>query len=198
MAGRNRADETVSVLGLLLAAGQGVRMGRPKALVRGADGVPWLVSSSEALAEAGCDRVVVVLGAEAEAAAALLGGQSHVVAKDWGEGMSASLRAGLRVASDGDADAVLVHLVDLPDVGPEVIRRVLAFAAPDALARAAYHGHPGHPVLIGADHWAELMADLDGDEGAKHYLARHNVTLVECADLATGADIDTPTEFEAT
>lgn len=188
------------VLGLLLAAGQGSRMGQPKALVRGADNVPWLTSSWQKLTEGGCDDVVVVLGAEAEAAAALLDGRAHVVAQDWSKGMSASLRAGLRAARDrdADADAVLVHLVDLPDVGAAVIRRVLAFAAPDALARAAYHGHPGHPVLIGADHWCDLVADLDGDEGARHYLTRHDATLVECADLATGADIDTRAEFEAT
>lgn len=188
----------MSVLGLLLAAGQGSRMGRPKALVRGVDGVPWLVSSSEALVEAGCEHVVVVLGAGAEDAAELLEGQAHVVADDWSEGMSASLRAGLRVAEDGDASAVLIHLVDLPDVGSEVIRRVLAYAAPDALVRAAYDEHPGHPVLIGRDHWRDLVADLDGDDGAKHYLARHGTTLVECADLATGADIDTPAGLEAT
>ncbi len=198
MAGRNRADERVSVLGILLAAGQGTRMGQPKALVRGADGVPWLVSSREALVEGGCDRVVVVLGAEAGLAAELLGGHAHVVADDWGEGMSATLRAGLRIAEGGDEEAVLIHLVDLPDVGSEVIRRILAHAAPDALVRAAYDDHPGHPVLIGEDHWRALMASLGGDEGAKHYLARHRATLVECADLATGVDIDTPAEYEAT
>lgn len=173
-------------------------MGRPKALVRGADGVPWLVSSSEALAEAGCDRVVVVLGAEAGAAADLLDGPAHVVADEWSEGMSASLRAGLQVAEDGDEAAVLIHLVDLPDVGAQVIARILAHASRDALVRAVYDGRPGHPVLIGRDHWSGLVADLAGDDGARHYLVRHGATSVECADLATGADIDTPTGFEVT
>ena len=185
------------VLGLLLAAGQGVRMGRPKALVRGANGTPWLISSSQALIEAGCDRVVVVLGAEADAAAALLDGHDHVVADDWRDGMSASLRAGLRVVQQGDAAAVLIHLVDLPDVGAEVIARILRHAAPDALVRAVYDGRPGHPVLIGKDHWDGLLGDLQGDDGAKRYLSRHGTTLVECADLATGHDIDTPEAFEA-
>ncbi len=182
----------MTVLGLLLAAGQGARMGRPKALVRGADGVPWSVASRQALVDAGCDRVVVVLGAEAAAAAELLGGHDHVVAPDWSEGMSASLRAGLRVAEEGDDAAVLIHLVDLPDVGSDVMARLLTHAAPDALVRASYDQRPGHPVLIGRDHWAALAAELDGDDGARHYLARHGTTLVECADLATGVDIDTP------
>ena len=48
----------MSTLGLLLAAGAGTRMGRPKALVD-----DWLVRSVETLAD--CDRVVVVLGARA-------------------------------------------------------------------------------------------------------------------------------------
>ncbi|WP_068116368.1 nucleotidyltransferase family protein [Nocardioides massiliensis] len=186
----------MSTLGLLLAAGQGSRMGSPKALVRGADGVPWLLSSRSGLLAAGCDRVLVVLGAESDAAQQLLGDAEHVVAPDWADGMSASLRAGLEAAEQGSADAVLIHLVDLPDVTAAVMRRVLAHAAPgapaDSLARAAYDGTPGHPVLVGRRHWPALVAELDGDQGARGYLARHGATLVECGDLATGADVDTP------
>jgi len=188
----------VSVLGLLLAAGQGSRMGTPKALVRGADGVPWLVSARAALVEGGCDRVVVVLGAEAQDAAALLDGDPYVVASDWSDGMAASLGAGLAAAEDGDDEAVLIHLVDLPDVGADVVRRILRHAGADALVRAGYDGRPGHPVLIGRRHWLGLADDLAGDEGARRYLDRHGSTLVECADLATGHDIDTPEGHEVT
>src|SRR5690606_27836598 len=116
LARRDGPDRRVSTLGLLLAAGRGSRMGSPKALVRGADGVPWLLASRSALLAAGCDRVLVVRGAQAEAAVALLpAGAEHVVAADWTDGMSASLRTGLEAARSGPADAVLVHLVDLPD-----------------------------------------------------------------------------------
>src|SRR5690606_18960718 len=108
-----RTSDRVSVVGLLLAAGRGSRMGTPKALVRGKDGVPWLTSSRAALLGAGCDGVLVVLGAEAEAAAALLDGHDHVVALDWEQGMSASVRAGLIALGETDAGAVLIHLVDL-------------------------------------------------------------------------------------
>lgn len=173
-------------------------MGTPKALVRGADGVPWLVSSRAALVDAGCDRVVVVLGAEAPAAAALLDGDPYVVASDWSDGMAASLRTGLEAAQDGDEEVVLIHLVDLPDVGAQVMRRVLRHAAADALVRAGYDGRAGHPVLIGREHWTGLMEDLAGDEGARRYLGRHGSTLVECGDLATGHDIDTPFGHEET
>ena len=66
-------------VGLVLAAGAGSRMGQPKALVRAADGTPWLEQSISLLQSAGCDPVVVVLGAEADAAATLIPDDSRVI-----------------------------------------------------------------------------------------------------------------------
>ena len=183
--------------GILLAAGAGTRMGKPKALVVGDDGTPWLHAALRSLQDGGCDRVTVVLGAAAKEAGLLLAhtpsGRSRLVlAEDWAEGMGASLRAGLADA-DPDADAVVVSLVDLPDVNAEVVRRVVAAATgPAGLARAAYDGEPGHPVLLGRDHWDGVRETATGDKGARDYLAAHDVTLVECGDLATGRDVDTP------
>ena len=180
---------------MLLAAGAGSRMGMPKALVHEDDGRSWLASGVHTLLEGGCDRVTVVLGAGAEEATPLLAGLGVdvVVASDWADGMSASLRAGLR-ALPVDGEAALVLLVDLPDVTAAVVRRVVAGAGPNALPstlrRAAYDGGPGHPVLIGRQHWAGVLAEATGDEGARTYLAAHEVDLVDCSDLATGHDVD--------
>jgi CTP:molybdopterin cytidylyltransferase MocA/GNAT superfamily N-acetyltransferase len=189
----------VIVDGLLLAAGAGTRMGQPKALVVGDDGTPWLHTALRTLREGGCRRVNVVLGAAAEDAALLLATApvAHedihvVVAADWDEGMGASLRAGL-AALDGRADAALVTLVDLPDVNARVVRRVVAAATgPASLARATYGGRPGHPVLIGRDHWEGVRDTATGDQGARDYLAAREVLAVECGDLATGQDVDRP------
>ena len=173
------------VAGLLLAAGAGRRMGMPKALVD-----DWLVRSIEVLREGGCDDVLVVLGAAADEARALLPtDQRVVVAEDWDEGMGASLRVGL-AALGPDAEAAVVHLVDLPDVGADVVARVVSTGSPARLARAAYAGVPGHPVLIGRDHWAGVIEAAVGDQGARGYLKTHDVRLVECGDLAGGNDID--------
>jgi len=177
------------VAGLLLAAGAGRRMGMPKALVD-----DWLVRSIEVLREGGCDDVLVVLGAAADEARALLrADQRVVVAEDWDEGMGASLRVGL-AALGPEAEAAVVHLVDLPDVGPDVVSRVvstgLTAGSTTGLARAAYAGVPGHPVLIGRDHWAGVIEAAVGDQGARGYLKTHDVRLVECGDLAGGNDVD--------
>lgn len=183
-----------AVAGLLLAAGAGRRMGGPKALLRDDDGTAWVVRAARTLAEAGCAPVRVVVGAAADEAAALLSTEpvDVVVAQDWAEGMGASLRTGLDRLEQAAPDvvAVLVHLVDLPDVGPDALRRVAAARAPAALARATYDGRPGHPVLLGREHWAGVVAGARGDAGARSYLSAHPVTAIECGDLASGRDVD--------
>jgi CTP:molybdopterin cytidylyltransferase MocA len=181
------------VHGLLLAAGSGTRMGVPKALVREGNGEPWLTRALEVLQGGGCESVTIVLGAAADSALGLLCGHrvATVVASDWAIGISASLRAGLEALNPTNARSALVHLVDLPDVTAAVARRVAgAGDHPEVLARAAYGGRPGHPVLIGRDHWPGVMAVADGDHGAREYLVEHRATVVECGDLATGVDGD--------
>jgi molybdenum cofactor cytidylyltransferase/nicotine blue oxidoreductase len=194
----------VTLAGLLLAAGAGRRMGGPKALLRDPDDVPFLGRAIRVLLDGGCDRVTVVLGASADAARALLdasGWSEHAslavtVCEEWEEGMGASLRAGLRAVSGSDAEAVLVSLVDLPDVGADVLRRVAATGSgAGVLVRATYDGRPGHPVLIGRHHWAGVAATARGDHGAREYFRSHPPTPCECGDLATGRDVDRPEDL---
>lgn len=91
-------------------------------------------------------------------------------------------------------DAACVLLVDTPGVTAGAVRRVAGLAAPGALAMATYHGEPGHPVLLGRDHWGAVAELAVGDVGARRYLARHPelVTRVPCEDIAVGDDLDVP------
>jgi len=169
----------------VLAAGAGSRMGAPKALMHTPDGVPWVDLACGLLRDAGCDRVLVVLGAAMVPVPAFA---EVVVAADWTFGMSASLRAGL-LASTGDAS--VVTLVDLPELPLDVVRRVVAEpVGTDALRQAVFDGRPGHPVLIGRDHRDAVVASLAGDRGARNYLVLHGAREVECGDLFDGHDVD--------
>jgi nicotine blue oxidoreductase len=174
-----------AVAGIVLAAGAGTRYGMPKVLAQQGQ---WLSAAVEALSAGGCDDVVVVLGA---ASVEVPTPARAVVAEDWAEGVSASLRAGLHAAPE--ADYVVVRLVDTPDVGADVVDRVLsaALASSSGLARAVYGGRPGHPVVVARRHVPALMATFGGDEGGRSFLARRDdVVRVECGDLATGLDVD--------
>ena len=232
-------------------------MGGPKALLRRQPDEPTLVERAVSLLHAGgCAGITVVVGAAADEVTGIvtaLGRDVDVVrCPDWDEGMGASLRAGLTTLArsshegEGCVDAVLVTLVDLPDLTPEVVARVLdvpahvdnthadhvdetgrthdtdrpqppnqpeapnatphalhlrAASDPElrqALRRAAYDGVPGHPALIGRDHWEGVVASATGDHGARTYFREHEHELVECGDLATGRDADTPDELNTT
>lgn len=209
------------VRGLVLAAGSGSRMGRPKALIRLVEEGPTLVERAvAALSEGGCDGVTVVVGAASDDVREVLTpaapdstrvaspstGQvpdlDLVECPDWSEGMGASLRTGLSaLAARSEVEAVVITLVDLPDLVPAVVRRLLEVTTAEGpwrvgLSRAAYGGVPGHPTLIGRDHWAGAVALARGDRGARDYFGSHPHSLVECGDLSSGRDVDSPEDLD--
>ena len=150
----------------------------------------WLRSAVSALHGGGCDDIVVVLGA---AVVDVPAPARPVVARDWAEGMSASLRAGMSAIESGPAEYAVLITVDTPDIGAPVVQRVLTAARTGAsgLARARYGRRPGHPVVVARRHWADLVERAVGDRGGRAFLQeRTDVALVDCADLASGADID--------
>ncbi|MFE4667880.1 NTP transferase domain-containing protein [Streptomyces sp. NPDC056716] len=188
------------VAGLLLAAGGGRRLGgRPKALLRHR-GRPLVEHAVRVLRTAGCDRVHVVLGAQAAAVRerARLDGCVLVDNPAWERGMGSSLRAGLASLDGTGAGAALVLLVDQPGIGPEAAGRVLrAYTGTGSLVSAAYDGVRGHPVLFGSERWAGIAASATGDRGARAYLQEHagEITLVEVGDVARAYDIDTEADL---
>ncbi|MEV8292169.1 nucleotidyltransferase family protein [Streptomyces rochei] len=195
------------VAGLLLAAGGGRRLGgRPKALLEHR-GHPLVAHAIDALRAAGCTRVHVVLGARAAAVrermaldGVLDGHEGCVLVEnpDWERGMGSSLRAGLDSLAATGARAALVSLVDQPGIGARAMTRVRdGFRDATSLVSATYSGVRGHPVLLGADHWAGVMATATGDRGARAYLREHEteIALVECGDVARPYDIDTEADL---
>jgi molybdenum cofactor cytidylyltransferase len=178
--------------GLILAAGEGSRFGVGSKLLEQLDGRPLLehaIAAQSAVAELA--PIVVVIGAQAAELRATIdfGRAAPVVCEDWRNGMSASLRCGLRALAG--ARRVLVTLGDVPSISPAAIRRLLA--APDG-ARAGYHGRPGHPVVLGPTQIEQLLS-LTGEDGARSLLSSDD--LIECSDLCSGRDVDTPEDLEA-
>ena len=184
----------MNVAAVVLAAGGGRRYGMPKALVEYEGSL--LVERAAATAQAVCDPVLVVLGARAVDVwrEAQLGNAVVVANKDWETGMASSLRTGLEGLRGLPLriDAALITLVDMPGMTPVALARMAEHATPDALAVATYDGVRGHPVLLGRDHWAGVAGTATGDEGARRYLADHDVLEVDCTGLADPTDLDVP------
>ncbi|GLW12156.1 4-diphosphocytidyl-2C-methyl-D-erythritol synthase [Microtetraspora sp. NBRC 13810] len=187
-------NDSSAAAGLLLAAGAGSRLGRPKALVELA-GETLVDRGVRVLREGGCHPVVVVLGA----AIAQIRGAVVVHNPHWRTGMGSSLRAGLSALPPG-AGHVVVTLVDQPRVGAETVRRLIAAAGEGAsVAVATYGGAPRNPVLLAREHFEAVAALAEGDMGARAFLRAHPelVTRVPCDDIGDPADIDTPEDLAA-
>lgn len=168
----------------------------PKALVRHR-GTLFVEHAASVLHASGCHPVVVVLGAQAASIReqASLPGASLVDNPEWTTGMGSSLRVGLAALANSPAVAALILPVDTPGVTAAAVRRFVALASRTALARATYHGRPGHPVLIGRDRWAAVSKSATGDAGAREYLTSHNPMDVPCEDVANGDDVDRPEDL---
>jgi nicotine blue oxidoreductase len=187
----NRRDH---VAGLLLAAGEGRRFGRPKALVELA-GERLVDRGVRMLREAGCGPVVVVMGAVSiEVIGAVV-----VPNPDWSSGMGSSLRTGLAALPSG-CPAVVIALVDQPLVTAVAVQRLIeAYERGARMAVATYDGAPRNPVLIAAAHFTAVHESAVGDAGARAFLRAHPelVTKVPCDDVAAADDIDTPEDLAA-
>jgi nicotine blue oxidoreductase len=218
--GPRRNAVSSRVAGILLAAGAGTRLGRPKALVE-LDGRTLAERGVALLREGGTDPVLVVTGAAAlhstpQSMAQPSTTKFHTVYNPaWRTGMGSSLAAGLRALGakagegappDGDREpvtggergrecaAAVIALADQPLVGAEAVRRLIAAYRDGAdVAVAAYDGKPRNPVLIARKHWDSVIELAVGDTGARPFLRAHPelVTLIECGDTGSAYDVDT-------
>jgi CTP:molybdopterin cytidylyltransferase MocA len=185
--------QPAGVAGILLAAGQGTRLGQPKALAE-FGGITLAERGVALLRDGGAAPVVVVTGA----VPVDLPGVLAVHNPHWRSGMGSSLTAGLATVP-ASCSAAVIALADQPLIGPEAVRRLIAaHAAGAGVAVASYDGVPRNPVLLAREHWAGVTAMAVGDAGARPFLRAHPelVTRVECGDTGRPDDLDTPSDLE--
>jgi molybdenum cofactor cytidylyltransferase len=179
-------------MGVLLAAGRGVRFGGAKLLARLPDGVCVGAAAARHLLAAIPDVVAVVRPDDHALAAALGASGARIVrCADAADGMGASLACGVRATAG--AAGWIVALADMPWIDPGTIARVANAVREGAAVAAPFHaGERGHPVGFGAACYAELAA-LTGDEGAKSVIAAHRdrVTRIDVDDPGIRRDVDT-------
>ncbi len=190
------------IAALVLAAGQGRRMGGPNKLLLEFQGEPLLRAAVRAAQESDAAEVLVVTGHQRQAVEGALAGLGvpTVHNPDYEQGLSTSLKAGL-AALPAAIDGVVVLLGDMPRVAPGVIDKLIAAFDPlegRAICQPSWRGKRGNPVLFARRFFAELQG-LGGDVGAKPLLADYPELVCEVPvdDEAVLSDVDTPEAYRA-
>ena len=192
----------VRVDAVVLAAGLSKRMGSSNKLVQDIAGVSMIGRVVDAALGSDVSEVVVVTGHQAGAIESALGAREVGLVHNTGfeRGMGSSIAAGISALS-GDVDAALICLGDMPHIlSRQLDRLIQAFdpARGRSICVLVHAGERGHPVLFGAEHFAELRR-LDGDSGARRILEANGgaVCSIVATDAGVTRDVDTPDELAA-
>ncbi len=187
---------------VLLAAGEGRRMGGvAKALIR-LQGVPLISRQLVALSGAGVDEVVVVTGHARQAVEEEV--RSYVVTlahnEDHGAGDQGSVRAGLEALS-GPFDAVMIVPVDQPLIGASDLTELIgAFKKRPAghVVVPVVNGRRGNPIVLGDVALGRILAS-GTNLGCRHLIEREPglVHAYETANTRFVTDLDTVDDLEA-
>jgi molybdenum cofactor cytidylyltransferase len=189
------------VAALVLAAGQGRRMGGPNKLAATIRGRPLVRIAAEAAVASRATPVVVVTGHEPEKIRAALDGLDVPLVHnpDFADGLSTSLRRGLAALPD-DVDGAVVLLADMPAVDTAIVDRLIAAFDPASgtlIVVPTFEGKRGNPVLWSRRLFPELGA-LAGDTGGRHLIGANADAVAEVEiGPAVALDVDTPEALAA-
>jgi len=197
------------ITAVVLAAGAGSRLGRPKALAVVDPPRTALEIVVATCAASLVDEVVVVAGARADEVVSIVSDAASrttevevrcVVNARWEEGRTGSLQAGFAAVAAGSH--VLVFPVDHPAVEIVTLDVILgvfgyAGAAPQVVVPVLLQDairRRGHPLVLGAT-LREAVAAMLSDEPLRDLVHRHQVLEVPVDDEAILLNVDTPEDL---
>jgi molybdenum cofactor cytidylyltransferase len=183
--------------GIILAAGEARRFGRPKQLLE-YHGQPFVRTVAQTALASGLLPVVVVTGANAESVETAVQDLPVIITRnpDWQKGQSSSIRAGVSTLP-GQIGAAIFLLADQPQILPTVLRALIEehTRALAPILAPMIAGQRANPVLFDRLTFPALMA-LTGDMGGRSIFSKHQVTYLPWHDEALLLDVDTPEDLE--
>jgi molybdenum cofactor cytidylyltransferase len=186
---------------IVLAAGDSSRLGQPKQLVE-YHGETLLARAIRLAQEAGADPVFVVLGANLETIlpAGLQDGAVPVINKDWQEGISSSIQAGLRAVHGAfpATEGVLLLACDQPRLSSPHLRalqRAFSLEYGAVIVASGYDGALGTPAVFPRNAFRQLF-ELRGDRGARALFSKPPCRVITVPFPDGEIDIDTPADLD--
>jgi molybdenum cofactor cytidylyltransferase len=183
---------------ILLSAGASERFGSPKALAS-LWGTPVIVHIQTALLQTSCDKIIVVLGAQADQIQPSIFIHSRirvVYNKNHYFGQASSVQAGWREA-DISSKGVLLLPVDCPLVAASSIDKIIDYFGkhdPDILV-PSYQNKKGHPPIFHQRLKSKVL-NLPKDQGLNSLFAQHPPQTVDIDDEGIVKSFNTPQELE--
>jgi len=195
------------VAGIILAAGEGRRLGGNKALLDIA-GVTSLDRLATCMLDAGCDPVMVVGGAQAESVRqeALRLGVQFALNRNWKNGQFSSLKTGVSwLAGAGGSRTIpvgaMVALVDVPLVRRETYKILVGTFRrfPERIVIPTNQDRRGHPIIVPREIIRRVASSPDGMT-LRDIIKKYDHLVLEQAVDDTGIlkDIDTEIDLKGT
>jgi molybdenum cofactor cytidylyltransferase len=200
-----------SFAGVILAAGESLRMGMDKALLPWPPQAEAQPSSKDTFLSAAIrslmlatDFVVIVAGKNEAAVApiAYANGASVVTNPDPSRGQFSSLQAGLHEVLNRGRDAAVITLVDRPPVGRATVqwlRDAFESAPPNIWAVVPeFSGNHGHPYLAGRE-LIEVFLQAPATASAREIEHRYqdHIQYLAVSDPFVALNINTPDDYAA-
>ena len=184
------------IAAIILAAGKSTRFGTCKQLLKWNDKT-LIEHVIKNVKQSKVDGVIVVLGFMAEVISKKVTNCMIVINSNYDEGMSGSLKAGLRTL-EPNIEASIFVLGDQPLITAQIINSlILKYQSNRAkIVIPVHHGKRGNPVLIDRILFQEIEK-LDGDMGAREIIANNeqfiDEVIIDTPDIFR--DIDTEEDY---
>jgi molybdenum cofactor cytidylyltransferase len=188
---------------VILAAGASVRLGTPKQTIL-YEGKPLLQHAIEAAHGAGCQPVVVVLGAHADAILAHLAhfhlSPATIVHNDhWKQGIGTSIAVGIKALQQAEnaVAAAIMMVCDQPYADAALLRTLIAQHEQTGrgIVASTYAETEGVPALF-SNKYFDALIHLSGDTGAKKIMLQHQEDVALVPFEKGVIDIDTIRDVE--
>ncbi|MDI6803544.1 MAG: nucleotidyltransferase family protein [Bacteroidota bacterium] len=188
-----------SIYGVILAAGESIRMGSPKALLQ-IKGKTFLQHLVATLRNAGLHEISVVLGHDSDKIIAQLPDLKidFVINENYQKGQLSSIQVAIKSAPN-DCDAIMICPIDRPLISSELIKKLIeAYSkTKPPIVVPIFDAKRGHPIIFSSSLFSELMR-APHDIGARAVVWAHHNEVIEVPTGEEGIliNVDTPEIFE--